>query len=60
LKIYNFTCRIPCLSKVLGVTKVSREGLEHRIRLGRWILKRELGEVVGCKGEDKSQVKNGQ
>jgi len=39
---------------------VSREGLEHRIRLVRWILKRELGEVVGRKGEGKSQVKNGQ
>lgn len=48
------------MSKVLGGDKVSREGLEHRIRLGRWILKRELGEVVGRKGEDKSQVKNGQ
>jgi len=39
---------------------VNREGLEHRIRLGRWILKRELGEVVGRKGEGESQVKNGQ
>ena len=48
------------MSKVLGVTKVSREGLEHRIRLGRWILKRELGEVVGRKGEGESQVKNRQ
>jgi len=37
---------------------VSREGLEHRIRLGRWILKKELGEVVGRKGEGESQVKD--
>jgi hypothetical protein len=48
------------MGKVLGVTKVSREDLEHRIRLGRWILKRELGEVAGYKGEGESQVKDRQ
>jgi len=37
---------------------VGREGLEHRIRLGRWILKKELGEVVGRKGEGEGQVKD--
>ena len=48
------------MSKVLGVDKVSREGLEHRIRLGRWILKRELGEVAGRKGEGERQTKDRQ
>lgn len=28
----------------------------YKIKLGRWILREEIGEFVGCKGEAESKV----
>jgi hypothetical protein len=45
------------VSEALFKRLCERGGLEgYRVKLGRWILREEIGEFVGRKGEAKGQV----
>jgi hypothetical protein len=45
------------VSEALFKRFCERGGLEgYRVKLGRWILREEIGEFVGRKGEAKGQV----